>query len=185
MIQSIHLGKCQAALMFLIRSANSEEMSKDAWIENVTLVVEAFPTELKTFALQKLSQRRQHIWLMITLMSMWDIPTFNGRTAVELAATAFDQDQQPNYFGDYHPLRVPMDAVEVVDAVQRLHSILDEIEADAPSVIGIDCEWNSSKTGFEVSELALLQVATRSRCYLIDVFTLKKGKYFDRICVIS
>ena len=47
------------------------------------------------------------------------------------------------------------------------------MEEEANCVIGLDCEWNSSRTGFEDVSLALLQVATRNKCYLLDIFTLK------------
>ena len=61
-----------------------------------------------------------------------------------------------------------------MDTLEAFHAALTEVEGLPDAVIGIDCEWNSSRTGLEVAELALLQMSTRTACYLIDVFALKQ-----------
>lgn len=181
MIQSIHLEKCSAALAFLIKTSGSDEMSKEAWLEGVSRVIVPFPEQLQSMALRQLSGGRWlNIELLVDLMKLWNISVWNGRTVEEYISDLGDWEANQQSLDapiEYYPLKILYEEIEVVDRVERFHAALSEIEEDLSRVVGVDCEWNSSRTGFEQPKLALLQIALKSHVYLFDVFTLSECKY--------
>ncbi|OQV23524.1 putative Exonuclease mut-7-like protein [Hypsibius exemplaris] len=177
-IGSIYRDKCHGALMYLIKNATFEEISVDAWLENVADLVRPFPDELKAFTLNQLLFRKKDNEIMGRVMRMWQFETWAGKTAQELlkipAVPPKESETAKKVPKTFHPLGLPRDTVKVVDTLASFHAALADMESQADCTVGVDCEWNSSRTGLEIAELALLQMATRTTCYLLDVFTLKQ-----------
>ncbi|GAV00538.1 hypothetical protein RvY_11370 [Ramazzottius varieornatus] len=173
-ISSIYLDKCQAALAYLIKNTDADSISYEAWLENVEDLVKPFPDRLKSFALHQLYKKHK-LYHLTDLMESWGWNMWEGRTIPELqqyaAATQVAQAEKAPKV--YHECGLAREAIEWVDTLEYFHAALTAIEEEEDCVIGLDCEWNSSRTGFEDSSLALLQVASRNKCYLLDVHTLK------------
>ncbi|XP_076649699.1 exonuclease mut-7 homolog isoform X2 [Halictus rubicundus] len=71
---------------------------------------------------------------------------------------------------NYYELRLPRDAITVVDNPEKFENFLDCGLKDV-NIVGIDSEW---KPNFSTkkSELAMIQIATHDRVYIVDVTTM-------------
>ena len=75
-ISSIYLDKCHGAIMYLIKNSTFEDISMDAWLENVDDLVKPFPDELKAFTLNQLIFRRKDNEIMGRVMQLWQVDSF-------------------------------------------------------------------------------------------------------------
>ena len=93
----------------------------------------------------------------------------------------------------FHKLKLADDQIEMVDSMSALERFLAELEAQVARLasddelvfVGVDSEWKptfltdtyddeSDALGSSGSAVALLQVATRHRVFLVDMFTLSR-----------
>ncbi|XP_012279441.1 exonuclease mut-7 homolog [Orussus abietinus] len=70
----------------------------------------------------------------------------------------------------YHELQLPMDCIKVIDNPRSFEEFFDE-GLKGVSIVGIDSEWKPS-FGIKQSELALIQIATETNVYILDVTTM-------------
>lgn len=71
----------------------------------------------------------------------------------------------------YHTLNIPRHRIKLVDTVPKFYEFLNQ-GLKGITMVGIDAEWKPS-FGVKKSELALIQVATESEVYILDVTTLR------------
>ncbi|XP_076286281.1 exonuclease mut-7 homolog isoform X2 [Lasioglossum baleicum] len=71
---------------------------------------------------------------------------------------------------NYHELRLPRDSITVVDNAEKFENFLD-CGLRNVGIVGIDTEW---KPNFSTkkSELAMIQIATPDRVYILDLTTM-------------
>ncbi|CAG9858187.1 unnamed protein product [Phyllotreta striolata] len=79
---------------------------------------------------------------------------------------AEQSEEQP----EYHKLALLSDAIVLIDDPTKFETFLDTILKDV-CVIGIDCEWKPSFGG-NLSELALMQIATRKNVFILDIINI-------------
>lgn len=71
----------------------------------------------------------------------------------------------------YYELRLPQDDIYVVDTGEKFKMFLDYIKLRNVSMVGIDSEWKPF-FGTKKNELALIQIASKERVYILDVCSL-------------
>nr|XP_031846660.1 exonuclease mut-7 homolog isoform X2 [Nomia melanderi] len=71
---------------------------------------------------------------------------------------------------NYYELHLPRDSICVVDNSQKFEEFLDN-GLKGVSVVGIDLEWKPT-FGTKQTELALIQIATHNKVYILDVTTM-------------
>ncbi|XP_012259642.2 exonuclease mut-7 homolog isoform X2 [Athalia rosae] len=72
----------------------------------------------------------------------------------------------------YHTLRLPKDCIKIVDDERSFEEFLNQGLEDV-TMVGIDSEWKPS-FGTKQSDLALIQIATNTTVYILDVIGMGK-----------
>ncbi|KAG5887939.1 hypothetical protein JTB14_003034 [Gonioctena quinquepunctata] len=75
---------------------------------------------------------------------------------------------------DYHKNPLPPGSVHLIDTPVKFENFLDRGFQDV-DIIGVDCEWKPSFGG-QLSELALMQIATRKNVFVLDIISLNSNK---------
>ncbi|XP_078040798.1 exonuclease mut-7 homolog isoform X2 [Augochlora pura] len=86
------------------------------------------------------------------------------------ASTSKEETRDWYNFGDttnYHELCLARDCITLVDNSQKFEDFLDN-GLIGVSVVGIDTEWKPN-FGSSQTELALIQIATESKVYILDI----------------
>lgn len=80
----------------------------------------------------------------------------------------------------YYKFSLPEDQIIMIDTAEKFYDLMisDVVKS---SVVSIDCEWKPS-FGATQSQVALIQLATNNRVYLIDTLILNKPKYSSFWC---
>lgn len=76
-------------------------------------------------------------------------------------------------------LPMPSTSIEVVDTAERLEAVRQEVMGPGQGtwqVVGLDCEWKPYRHNEPRSRVALLQIATRRRCFLVDLQAICKSR---------
>ncbi|XP_076676382.1 exonuclease mut-7 homolog [Andrena cerasifolii] len=73
---------------------------------------------------------------------------------------------------NYHELKLSKDSIKVVSDAQSFSTFLDNGLNDV-HIVGIDSEWKPT-FGTKQTELALIQIATETNVYILDVTTMGK-----------
>ncbi|XP_043248920.1 exonuclease mut-7 homolog isoform X1 [Colletes gigas] len=71
---------------------------------------------------------------------------------------------------NYHELKLSRDCIKVVNNVQSFEDFLNNGLRDV-RIVGIDSEWKPN-FGTKQTELALIQIATKTNVYILDVTTM-------------
>ncbi|KOC63420.1 putative exonuclease mut-7 like protein [Habropoda laboriosa] len=71
---------------------------------------------------------------------------------------------------NYHEFRLSKDSIKVVDNLRSFEEFLDT-GLKGVSIVGIDSEWKPC-FGTKQTELALIQIATKTNVYILDVTTI-------------
>ncbi|KAL3284676.1 hypothetical protein HHI36_018827 [Cryptolaemus montrouzieri] len=82
----------------------------------------------------------------------------------------WDEPQQPT---EYHKFPLNPDEIFLVNSVESFSEFLNLGLLDM-DIVGLDCEWKPSFGG-QKSELALMQIATRKKVYILDVPALSSN----------
>lgn len=70
----------------------------------------------------------------------------------------------------YHKLKLPFEAIQLIDSPSTFEQFLDNGLKDV-DIVGIDCEWKPN-FGHQLNELALMQIATRTNVFVLDIVRL-------------
>lgn len=89
----------------------------------------------------------------------------------ELGATVVSSDQ-------YHPFSLHHSSIVLVDTEAAFASLIDS-KIDGASIVGIDLEWKPTMV-VAACDLALLQLATEKKVFLIDVLALTNSQQLWR-----
>lgn len=81
-----------------------------------------------------------------------------------------EDNNQVNNEISYHKFALDVDDICLVEDHATFTSFLETGLKDV-DIVGVDCEWKPSFAG-HFNELALMQIATRNRVYIIDVISL-------------
>ncbi|KAK0079127.1 hypothetical protein PV325_001691 [Microctonus aethiopoides] len=71
----------------------------------------------------------------------------------------------------YHTLRLPRNCIKVIDRPELFQDFLN-YGLESTSIVGIDAEWKPTFGVGKKDELALIQIATESNIYIVDVTSL-------------
>ncbi|KAJ0181879.1 hypothetical protein K1T71_002601 [Dendrolimus kikuchii] len=78
---------------------------------------------------------------------------------------------------DYYKLDLATNQIVMIDNAEKFYDLLNSELVNCNSV-GLDCEWKPS-FGAAQSHVALIQIATNNKVYLIDTMTLNKPEYMS------
>ncbi|KAK9885779.1 hypothetical protein WA026_013649 [Henosepilachna vigintioctopunctata] len=90
----------------------------------------------------------------------WTEPTVTSQEETEY----WDEPQPPL---EYHKLALSIEDIHFVDNAKSFQEFLDPGLKDV-DIVGIDCEWKPSFGG-QKSELALMQISSRNKVFILDV----------------
>ncbi|KAJ8924964.1 hypothetical protein NQ315_001129 [Exocentrus adspersus] len=82
----------------------------------------------------------------------------------------WDEEIQDSEPVEYHKFSLASDSIHLIENPFTFESFLDTGLQDI-DIVGIDCEWKPS-FGSQLSELALMQIATRNNVFVLDIVTL-------------
>ncbi|KAI5730748.1 hypothetical protein M8J76_016974 [Diaphorina citri] len=84
---------------------------------------------------------------------------------------------------EYYSLTLPPNSIILVDTADKFASALQDFaRLDHNSHLGLDTEWKPNLSGGSPPTLALLQIATRDRVYILDIITLSKLPRYGQLC---
>ncbi|XP_017301548.1 exonuclease mut-7 homolog, partial [Diaphorina citri] len=84
---------------------------------------------------------------------------------------------------EYYSLTLPPNSIILVDTADKFASALQDFaRLDHNSHLGLDTEWKPNLSGGSPPTLALLQIATRDRVYILDIITLSKLPCYAQLC---
>ncbi|XP_067001835.2 exonuclease mut-7 homolog isoform X2 [Anabrus simplex] len=96
-------------------------------------------------------------------------PSQNSRPKV------FQEDREENWDAEvtleYHTLSLPADQIILVNTDRIFHRFLQDISTSVIPMVGIDSEWKPY-FGTKKNELALIQIATKCKVYILDVMVI-------------
>ena len=72
---------------------------------------------------------------------------------------------------NFHSLRLPDDSVTMVSDAETLTNCIDAV-LEQSDVVGIDAEWLFTRNLSDAHDIALLQLATNSNVYLLDMISV-------------
>lgn len=84
-------------------------------------------------------------------------------------------DTSPQSPHEYYKFSLLEDQITLVDTCEKFYDLMIS-DVVKNSVVSIDCEWKPS-FGATQSQVALIQIATNNRVYLIDTLILNKPEY--------
>ncbi|XP_055353864.1 exonuclease mut-7 homolog [Paramacrobiotus metropolitanus] len=171
-IRDIHLERCRAALVWMTKASTFGDISEAAWLETIAATAEPFSDSLIPFCLNLLSRSPKQAYALGKLMVYWEVPVWRGRSSEEILSNAVNIFPSEEGEGMVHKLNLPQDRIVMVDSASTFSTALPQIQKS--SVIGIDCEWYTHPAYQESAQLALMQIATETHCYLLDIPSLKQ-----------
>uniref|UniRef100_A0A8D9A1M8 Exonuclease mut-7 homolog n=1 Tax=Cacopsylla melanoneura TaxID=428564 RepID=A0A8D9A1M8_9HEMI len=115
-----------------------------------------------------------------------NIPGFDLREKI----VEEEQNQMPEMIWDsrqlegYYSLSLPPEHIVLVDTCEKLALTLQYFaRLNRNTCLGMDTEWKPNLSGASPASLALLQIATRERVYILDILSLSKLPKFNDLCL--
>ena len=143
-------------------------MGYEAWKELVLHdLVNRNPHQLRPFILDELSHCNR-LSALGQLLTQWNIHEWRGRTAIEM------EDLTEEIVPSFHLLNLPEGSIHVI-ATKTAFLVCMAVLRNS-DIVGIDGEWHPDLVGQSTSNLqsiCLLQMATRTQCFLLDFVVLR------------
>ncbi|CAD0196138.1 unnamed protein product [Chrysodeixis includens] len=133
--------------------------------EFIEMLVEYDRTEALKWA-SYLNMAESELPLALKEISISDVP---GEESWDANETHESTSQE------YYKFKLLDDQVIMIDTAEKFNDLIVS-EIVKSSLVGIDCEWKPS-FGATQSQVALIQLATSNRVYLIDTLILNKVEY--------
>ncbi|OQV13344.1 Exonuclease mut-7-like protein [Hypsibius exemplaris] len=150
-----------------------DSISFDAWLEIITDdLVPRDPYSLRHFTLNDLRSRGNTEEGIARLLHIWD--GADGWIKSSGYQGVPDGTFHPPIEWSYYGLKLPRDAISVVDSKEAFSRSLDVLGAS--DIIGIDGEWKPDVVDGQktLQRISILQLATRSHCFLLDFLQLRR-----------
>ncbi|XP_047041379.1 exonuclease mut-7 homolog [Helicoverpa zea] len=155
-----------------VSSSVWEDLVKDSLKQNagsgrefIEMLVEYDRTEALKWA-SYLNMAENELPLALKEISLDDVPEEENWDT---------NDSSPQTPQEYYKLSLLEDEITLIDNGEKFYNLMIS-EVVKSSVVGIDCEWKPS-FGATYSQVALIQIATSSKVYLLDALVLNKPEY--------
>lgn len=139
------------------------------WVDKYNLQFEKLPWDLKRHLLETKNADSNQAGTTIS----WNNDEENWDDEVA------GPDNASHYSDQFLPFSLNYEDIIFVDEGSKFSQFLDEIATADVKILGFDCEFRPHALTGGHDQVALLQMATRDKAYILDVTRLSSGKECD------